>query len=150
MSRDVIVSTARGWIGTPFRHQGRMKRTSTCTGGVDCLGLVLGVFKEVGGVIPAELRSEILQGYGHYPDPAYLQQQLKRFLSPSDKLMPGYITLIEVDGAARHLAIVSDGGGLGLIHAYAPMRAVVEHRLSKEWHHRIQAIYSLKNNQFAL
>ena len=42
--RATIVAAARGWIGTPYRHQGALKGV-----GCDCLGLILGVWREVGG-----------------------------------------------------------------------------------------------------
>ena len=41
---DRIVSAARRWIGTPFHH-----RASVHGVGCDCLGLVIGVWREVGG-----------------------------------------------------------------------------------------------------
>lgn len=39
-----IVAVARSWIGTPYRHQGRLKGV-----GCDCLGLLVGVWREVTG-----------------------------------------------------------------------------------------------------
>ena len=36
---DAIVTCARSWIGTRFHHQGRLKKTQSHKGGVDCLGL---------------------------------------------------------------------------------------------------------------
>lgn len=45
--RSQIVAAARGWIGTPYRHQ------AACKGaGCDCLGLVRGVWLEIHGVEP--------------------------------------------------------------------------------------------------
>ena len=43
-TRNEIVAAARGWIGTPYRHQGALKGV-----GCDCLGLILGIWREVGG-----------------------------------------------------------------------------------------------------
>jgi NlpC/P60 family putative phage cell wall peptidase len=43
-TKDEIVAAARGWIGTPYRHQGQLKGV-----GCDCLGMILGVWREVGG-----------------------------------------------------------------------------------------------------
>jgi cell wall-associated NlpC family hydrolase len=37
-----IVTQARGWIGTPFHHQARLKGI-----GCDCLGLCVGVALEL-------------------------------------------------------------------------------------------------------
>jgi NlpC/P60 family putative phage cell wall peptidase len=43
----VIVAAARGWIGTPYRHQASLKGV-----GCDCLGLLRGVWREVMGAEP--------------------------------------------------------------------------------------------------
>ena len=46
-TRADVLAVARDWIGTPYRHQ------ASCKGaGVDCLGLVRGVFQEVEGHDP--------------------------------------------------------------------------------------------------
>ncbi|CAN5209667.1 NlpC/P60 family protein [soil metagenome] len=47
MQRADIVVAARGWIGTPYRHQASLKGV-----GCDCLGLVRGVWREVCGTEP--------------------------------------------------------------------------------------------------
>ena len=38
---------ARGWLGTPYRHQGSLKGV-----GCDCLGLVRGIWRELYGEEP--------------------------------------------------------------------------------------------------
>jgi NlpC/P60 family putative phage cell wall peptidase len=47
LTRAQIVTAARGWIGTPYRHQASLKGIGT-----DCLGLVRGVWREVLGEEP--------------------------------------------------------------------------------------------------
>ena len=47
VTRGRIVASARGWIGTPYRHQGSLRGV-----GCDCLGLVRGVWREVIGPEP--------------------------------------------------------------------------------------------------
>ncbi|MEM7499097.1 MAG: peptidase, partial [Pseudomonadota bacterium] len=43
----LVLAAARGWLGTPYRHQ------ASCRGvGADCLGLVRGVWREVLGAEP--------------------------------------------------------------------------------------------------
>ncbi|MBX3523232.1 MAG: C40 family peptidase [Xanthobacteraceae bacterium] len=44
---DEIVAAARGWIGTPYRHQASLKGV-----GCDCLGFLRGVWREVQGSEP--------------------------------------------------------------------------------------------------
>lgn len=45
--RARIVAAARGWIGTPYRHQASLRGA-----GCDCLGLLRGVWREVVGAEP--------------------------------------------------------------------------------------------------
>ena len=47
VGRSDIVAAARGWIGTPYRHQGALKGV-----GCDCLGLLIGIWREVAGGEP--------------------------------------------------------------------------------------------------
>jgi NlpC/P60 family putative phage cell wall peptidase len=47
ITRAAIVAEARGWIGTPYRHQASRKGV-----GCDCLGLVRGVWRAVIGPEP--------------------------------------------------------------------------------------------------
>src|SRR3954471_5582633 len=44
-----IVTEARSWIGTPYRHQALLKGV-----GCDCLGLLRGVWREVMGAEPEQ------------------------------------------------------------------------------------------------
>ena len=45
--RDKIIAAARGWIGTPYRHQASLKGV-----GCDCLGLIRGVWRDIEGAEP--------------------------------------------------------------------------------------------------
>lgn len=44
VAREAIVAAARGWIGTPYRHQASLKGI-----GCDCLGLLRGIWAETTG-----------------------------------------------------------------------------------------------------
>jgi len=44
---SAVIEAARGWLGTPYRHQASVKGV-----GSDCLGLVRGVWREVMGEEP--------------------------------------------------------------------------------------------------
>lgn len=149
-----IVKTARTWLHTPFRHQGRAKGV-----GVDCLGLILGVAAELG--LPVEGWDE--PGYGHYPDAAHLRKRLGEAMWEIAEPEPGAIGLFRVDGRAQHLGIFgvqsSESGVqarrdqntglrtlnselLTVIHAYAPARKVVEHRFCEEWRGRLVTVFA--------
>lgn len=135
-----IVTVARSWIGTRFHHQGRLKKTDTHKGGVDCLGLLIGVAQELD--LPFVRYDEI--DYPHYPDTEKLRQKLAGCMQENaiNDIKDGDILLLNVDGNPQHLAIVSElAGELAIIHAYAPARAVVEHVLDDWWRDRVVAVF---------
>lgn len=142
---DMLVRQARTWVGTRFHHQGRLKKTESHRGGVDCLGLLVGVAGELGlrdgdGVPLAKLDAV---DYGHVPDAARLKCVLEKHLTAVPGLGHGAVVLFEIDRSPRHLGILAHGnGGYSLIHAYAPARMVVEHRLDAGWRARVVGIYS--------
>ena len=144
-----IVACARGFIGTRFHHQGRVRKTAAHKGGVDCLGLLIGVAEELQlrGKDGALLAFADQHDYSHQPDTKRLRQQLEEHLSPVEMpaLAAGDVVLLRVDDSPQHLAIVSDDkAGLGIIHAYAPAKAVVEHGLDDWWKERIEAVFRVK------
>ena len=140
--QDVIVEQARGLLGVKFHHQGRSRAT-----GVDCLGLLVLVAQALQLTFEgAPLHARDRTDYGHNPDVGYLRSALERYLTKvdADAMQPGDVGLFLVDKRPQHLAIISDypvGGEYGMIHAYAPLRKVVEHRMDEAWRERLVAIY---------
>jgi NlpC/P60 family putative phage cell wall peptidase len=45
-----IIAAARGWLGTPYRHQASLKHV-----GCDCLGLIRGVWRDIHGGEPEDV-----------------------------------------------------------------------------------------------
>lgn len=142
-----LVACARGWIGTRFHHQGRQKATASHKGGVDCLGLLVGVARELGlkdRRADAMLSGYDARDYGHIPDGIALQNRLAQLLCPIDKtaIREGDIGLFRFDGNPQHVGIIGEGrAGLTLIHAYAPARKVVETTLDESWKARLVAVF---------
>jgi cell wall-associated NlpC family hydrolase len=143
-----IVTAARSWLGTRFHHQGRIKQTATHKGGVDCLGLLTGIAHELdlrsGDGTPLAAFDET--DYPHQPDVIRLKTRLNALLNAIaiTDIQPADILLLNVDGSAQHLAIVTDlGDELGIIHAYAPARQVVEHHLDSYWNAAISAAFRI-------
>ena len=145
-----IITTARSWIGTRFLHQGRLKKTTTHKGGVDCLGLLIGVASELRltDANGAPLAHYDNTQYTHMPDTTTLRYWLTTLLSPKPvaELAPGDVALLNMDGNPQHLAIIgqSQQGRLTLIHAYAQVRKVVEHELDDVWKASLVAGYGMK------
>lgn len=134
-----VVECARSWVGTRFRHQGRSRN------GVDCLGLLVMIAQECelkhGDIFLSDCDET---NYGIFPDIHTLKIKLEHYLQliPLDEARIGDVLLLEMDGRAQHLGIISDYcSGYGLIHAYAPARTVVEHRLDQNWIDKIAAAF---------
>lgn len=135
VKREQIVAAARGWLGTRWHHQGRLKGVGT-----DCAGLVIGVGQELG------LTEFDMTGYGHRPDSRELEQLCHDHMSPIPvaSARPGDVLLIEVDKQPQHMAFKTEiDGAAGMIHAYAPLRQVVEHRIDDDWGARIVAAFQI-------
>jgi cell wall-associated NlpC family hydrolase len=134
VSRQAVVATARGYIGTPFRHQGRGDA-------LDCVGLAFQVARDLG------LAPEDRAAYGRQPHGLELKRELDARL-PSiakDAMQPGDVVLLAWRRLMpAHAAILGDGpDGLSLIHADGQVGRVVEHRLDREWRGRIVCAYRL-------
>ena len=118
--QNSIVACARSYLGTRFHHQGRLKKTATHKGGIDCLGLLTCVAAELhlrgkdGSPFTASDRTD----YSHTPDSQNLRNTLTQLLHPipTQAIQPGDILILNIDESPQHLAIVSPSplvGGLG-------------------------------------
>lgn len=142
LTAEKIVSQARLWVGTRFRHQGRRRAVEGDRGGVDCIGLVIGVGRELG------LEVFDMRNYGRDPDlegqllKEHCDQNLLRF----PYLVPGTLVLMHFGGFPRHMGIIGDykGGGLSLIHSFVESGRCVEHRLDDRWKSQIIERYRFR------
>ena len=142
---EQILACARSWLGTPWRHQGRLKGVA-----VDCGGLILGVGKEL-GLLDFDTRA-----YGRIPDGQQLRALCEQHLcrkhigglasssaAVGQAIMPADVLLMRFTRHPQHLAIAGDRGNpFSLIHAYADAGACVEHGADARWLGRIVAVYS--------
>lgn len=147
VTRADIVAEARTWIGTPFQHQQSAKQVAS-----DCIGLVRGVFREVGLRSEPVVRTQAaaFAGYARSPDGV----SFKRFCDMTmlsieiGDMLPGDVALFAyVRRMPHHCAIVGDyaHGGLSMIHSIGPGNEgeVVEHRFDDSWRKRLVAAYSI-------
>jgi len=131
VERRRVVEEARSWIGTPYRHQARLRSV-----GVDCAGLIMGVGNALG------LTDLHYSDYGILPHKGMLRGICDKHFTPVHELEDGAILLMGfVQGPAQeqHLAIYS---GLDtIIHSYLNVGRCIEHRYSSVWRSRTRAIY---------
>jgi cell wall-associated NlpC family hydrolase len=132
LDRNDIVNKARECLGTPFKHQGRIKGKV-----LDCAGLILYVGNQLG------LMDYDFTNYSHQPHSGTLKKILDdQFISVQvEQRQIGDILLFTFDREPQHLAIVTP---IGIIHSYAHARKCVEHRLDDLWCSRIRAAYQYK------
>ncbi|MCC6489139.1 MAG: peptidase P60 [Candidatus Hydrogenedentes bacterium] len=142
--RSDIVEQARAWIGTRYKHQGRVRGV-----GVDCIGLVGGVALAVG--VPnarAWADARDLHTYARTPDPTLLLGGCAQFFERTPAPREGDVLLFSLQGEPRHFAIITetrDGKPHRIVHAYALMavRGVCEQSLPIARAH-VLAAYSYK------
>jgi NlpC/P60 family putative phage cell wall peptidase len=125
--QDRIVTEARSWIGTPYRHQASLKGI-----GCDCLGLLRGVWRGVLGQEPelpppyspdwAEAGADTLVAAAR----RYLTEIARRDLAPGDVLLFRWRDTLP----AKHCAVVASPSSM--IHAHDGA-SVVEVALCPWW-----------------
>ncbi len=139
-TREEIVAEARSWIGTRFHHQARIKGV-----GVDCINLIIGV-----GMALDLGESKFnwddhpeYHGYGKSPNGTLLIEGCERFMKRIDRrdAKPGDILIMKFVEEPQHFVMVTEVDPTYIVHAYAQMRKVVEHRYDEAWRARTVAAY---------
>lgn len=132
ITTDLIIETARSYLGTPYHHCGRKKGL-----GVDCIGLVSGVAVELG------LTFHDLKAYPRMPDGKTLINEFNKCLLPvpASDLQPGDIMVFwfRRPHLPTHAGIKSFGDGM--IHTYTSLEKVVEHDMGDTWKKRLYCVY---------
>lgn len=136
-----VVEIARGWIGTPYRHQASHKGA-----GADCLGLIRGIWRSLYGGEPEELPGYSAD-WSEASGEERLWQAAMRHLEPralASEPEPGDVLLFRMreGSVAKHLGIFALHQGLpSLIHAYQG-HGVMECPLSGPIRRRIVARFA--------
>lgn len=138
-SRSTVVARARDWIGTPYHHQASLRGVGT-----DCLGLVRGILREIGGVelatVPPYTRDWTEAG----GDEAMLAGARAHLAEvPIGREQPGDVVVFRLRAglAAKHAAILASP--VTMIHAVegAP---VAEVPYGRWWRRRVAGVFSFQ------
>ena len=134
MKRAVISSTVKTYIGTRYKHQGRLKGI-----GLDCLGVVVELMKELG-----IYESGDVSNYSNIPDGRELYEACKKWLVEKNinEMKEGDVLLMRFDEEPQHLAVLVDNNEM--VHSYLMARKVVKHRLDETWKNRVIAVFEFK------
>lgn len=137
ITRSDVLTIARSWVGTPYRHQ------ASCKGvGADCLGLLRGIWSELYGQDPGRMPPYQPDWYDVDKDDQMLRKAEEMLIEiPNEKALPGHVHLFRMrpHHAAKHCGVRSEDGKM--IHGLTG-RAVEEVSMGNFFTPRIVATFS--------
>src|SRR5690348_193881 len=140
LTRSAIVTEARAWIGTPYRHQASLKGV-----GCDCLGLVRGVWRALIGDEP-ERAPPYAPDWAEASGKETLAEAAARHLVPigCDDARAGDVLLFRWRAhlPAKHAAILS--APALMVHAHDGA-AVAEVAFAPWWRRRLAFAFRFPN-----
>lgn len=129
------VTAARGWIGTPYVHQGVMRGA-----GCDCLGLIRGIWAEVAAIGLEPVPAYTADWSEPQGDETLMRAAKARLRGKAlEDAAPGDVLLFRMRHAAvaKHLGVQAETGPHPtFIHAYQG-HGVLENTLSTPWQRRL-------------
>ncbi len=132
---------AQRWLGTPFHHQASLRYV-----GVDCIGLIVGVARDLG--LPGALEwaaDKRYRGYSREPNPVLLEQACDEYLDvPTGPERLGDVLLLTYAREPMHFGFVSCLDPRQMIHAYGTVGRVVENGIDAKWQRRMIRRYRLR------
>lgn len=140
MTKNIILE-AHSWLGTKFKHQGRIKRSENDPGGCDCLGFIMGLNL-------LTKNGEKLQNFDqtNYPrlvKSNVLKDKFDLLFDKSEIILPGCILLIKINNWPQHLVLVVESDPCVIIHSYLQARKVVKQHLPEEWKNNVIGMYKI-------
>jgi len=145
VTRDLIVATARNWVGTPYHHQAAVRGA-----GCDCLGMIRGVYRELYGSEP-EQPPPYTPTWGDYSAEELMLGAARRHLVEVASVhkglvlrnavwLPGDVLLFRPrpDAVAKHCAVVT--GPDSMVHSYTGV-GVTETSIGI-WAKRVVGVFS--------
>ncbi len=141
VTRNAIVTAARGWLGTPYHHQASLRGV-----GADCLGLIRGLWRELYGEEPEPMPPYTADWGSATGSETLLAAAARHLVRLEDvgEARPGDVLVFRMRdrGVAKHAGILTagNGDGCGLIHAQEGL-GVVEIALGLWWRRRLVAAF---------
>lgn len=129
---QLLVDSARNYIGRPFHFKGRSK------GGMDCAGHVILSLRDA-NIVPKDYD---FLAYNINPSPRIIKKELLSLFDLVDSLLSGDILLINLYGLPQHVAIYSENSTI--IHTYKDIGKVIEEKFSKYYKDRLDSIYRIR------
>lgn len=131
VTRAEFIAEAMTWIGTPYRHQGRLKGVS-----VDCIGLPIGIAHALG------ISEFDFTHYDRRPDGS-LKTRMDAEVTPISfaNAQPADLLLFQFNNCPMHVGILAYD--MQVIHSHAPNRKVVMHRIDDRLRAMVACAYHI-------
>lgn len=126
--RREVVRIAHEWIGTPYRHSGRIKGKN---GGADCLTLLAEIFAEAGLIEKPQIPYYPQDWHLHRAEERYMRGLLQYAHEIEAHPQPGDIVLWKFGRCYSHGAIVVEWPIV--IHAYLGRACTLEDASRATW-----------------
>lgn len=136
-----ILKIAQSWIGTKFHYGGRIRKNAHNAGGVDCIGLILGIGAEIDSRYGGKnIACYDYLTYSRYPNFGEMKNFLDKYFAKitEKQLKIGDLIYFNFPNGLEHVALKSSAG---IIHCYVEARCVVEHSLNDYWSEKIVGFY---------
>ncbi len=124
--RALVIKEARKWIGTPYKNCGDVLGV-----GVDCGMLLVRVFVDTGLCAKFDPRPYPIDWHLHRSEEKYLGFIFDR-CAEVEKPQPGDVIVFKLGRTYSHGGIVTCTDPLTLIHAYWPVKRVLEQVLAQD------------------
>lgn len=135
--RARVLAIAGTWIGTPYRHQASRRQV-----GCDCLGLMLGIWRELyGEAVPARLTYSPDWAKTSRGEPLLAALRERCDELDNSEMRPGDILAFrwQAGSAAKHLALLAPESRI--IHAYEG-HAVTVSAFVPAWRRRVAGAFA--------
>ena len=137
-----FLAEAKAGLAQSYHHQGRLKKSDSHKGGVDCIGLVVGICKELG---MDEIVKADKTDYSPHPTGSRLALVAGDHLSKValDHRKPADILLFKTFKDPQHVGILTEGNCF--IHCNSSAGKVVQQPLSKTWERILTHVFRFKS-----
>lgn len=151
VDKEVFVNQTRTWIGTKFHHQGRLKKSDKGLGGCDCVGLLVGVIRELSleEAICGNIDYVDKRDYKRIVKNSSFEDVVKKYFREKEisSMEFGDIALFRFKEFKypHHVGIIGKiDNHFSLIHAFIGSESVVEHILDEYWMNNIHSLYEIR------
>lgn len=135
MKRQAIIQEARTWIDTPYHHLAAVKGV-----GCDCIGLLIGVWKELLGELPSPPPVYSPQWHLHQKESQLIQVLKGQYnFTETTGPKPGSVLCFGLaKGPAHHAGIMTERGTF--VHSIKMAKRVAEVTLDNLWSKRLHVV----------